>query len=680
MSSRALRKAQREKEEQDRLKQLEAEARALEEEQEESEEDETPAPTIQKSAFAMLEEEGDESAEVVDHSEEDHEPAPVPAVTATPKTTSSKKNKKKKKKVKGASAQEPADQEDELDEIDAALKQLSTNGKGAETATATASSTEKVNEECRLLAIDTTHLHAQNEMKRLFGRAALEQDEDEDAPAPAGGAGGNRRQQRRVQHVGLAAALRGHRQDGRSGLAAMALRRNIFVQGKEEWPSAASGGLGMEITEKLADGIVLYRFVHNSTYKSVQRDFHTCVASMDPQRMIVLLQHNPYHISTLLQVSEIAKQERDPATAGDLLSRALFSFGRAVHSTFPKALAEGRARLDFRYASNREFYLAVWRYTQNLAMRALWRTVYEWTKLLLALDPTNDPYALSLVLDHYALRSNQHNSYLALSRSQLFPQPLPPQLLLSQSLAELRAGNKSQAQRVLFKTITQHPYLPARILQELNQTPSPGIWGAQPRTDHENLLTELYAVRAKDIWNSADALAFLLETSAAVQRDVVPAAAPDTREISRNEARHVLLCDEPKFIELIPRKLSQALESSGDPLPPDDRIITEEEESMVDQLNDGHMDGSMEWDPRDILRYLRLAGRNDPRLQEEEMMALAERLEQAGAGGVGLDEVRQRLEDIQQRLGEAYADGADGDDVEGGNRRARVEDASDDEA
>ncbi|SMY29636.1 unnamed protein product [Zymoseptoria tritici ST99CH_1A5] len=673
MSSRALRKAQREKEEQDRLKQLEQEARALEEDQEESEEEEVPAATIKKSAFAMLEEEGEDDAEPeADDTDEDDEPAPVPAATVTPKGSSSKK-KKKKKKAKAGITQEVGAKEEDLDEIDAALKQLSTNGKASETATATASAAEKVNEECRLLAIDTTHLHAQNEMKRLFGRAALEQDEDEDAPAPPGAAGGNRRQNRRVQQVGLAAALRGNRQDGRSGLAAMALRRNIFVQGKEEWPSAASGGLGMEITEKRSDGTVLYRFVHNSTYKSVQREFHTCVASMDPQRMIILLQHNPYHISTLLQVSEIAKQERDPATAGDLLSRALFSFGRAVHSTFPKALAEGRARLDFRYAANREFYLAVWRYSQNLAMRALWRTVYEWSKLLLALEPANDPYALSLVLDHYALRSNQHTSYLALSRSQLFPQPLPPQLLLSQSLAEFRAGNDSQAQRLLFKTVTQHPYLPARLLQELNQTPSPGIWGAQTRTDHENLLTELYAIRAKDIWNSADALAFLLETCAAVQRDVVPPAAPDTREISRNEARHVLLCDEPKFIELIPRKLSQMLESTGDPLPPEDRITTEGEETVIESMHDGSEDM---WDARSILRLL---GRNGQNAQgggnQEEVLDLLNRVE-AGAEEEDLDEIRQRLEEMIR--GEAQAVGDTVADER--QRRARVEDASDDEA
>ena len=48
----------------------------------------------------------------------------------------------------------------------------------------------------------------------------------------------------------------------------------------------------MEIVEKRADGTVEYKFVHNRMYQDVQRQFSVCVASMDPERMIALLQHN----------------------------------------------------------------------------------------------------------------------------------------------------------------------------------------------------------------------------------------------------------------------------------------------------------------------------------------------------------------------------------------------------
>ena len=66
--------------------------------------------------------------------------------------------------------------------------------------------------------------------------SALEQRDDDQPEVPAN-QGGNRRQQRRMQQMDLARALRGHgAQGGRSGgLVAAALRRNLFIQGKEEW-------------------------------------------------------------------------------------------------------------------------------------------------------------------------------------------------------------------------------------------------------------------------------------------------------------------------------------------------------------------------------------------------------------------------------------------------------------
>lgn len=573
MSSRALRKAQREKEEQDRLKQLEKDAQDLEEEEED---DEPVVAPPRKSAFAMLQDNEDAEA---NEPEEDTDEAEAATTEATPAVAESKapskKKKKKKKKAKGA-AQTPEESEadKQLDEIDAALKELSTKGHAAHSGTTTAGVDPGVNEASRLLAIDTNHLHAQNEMRRLFGRAALESQEEDQPEQQA--VGGNRRQQRRVQQVGLAQALRGQRPEGRSGgLAAMALRRNIFISGKEEWPVATGGGLGMEVEEKRADGTVLYRFVHNTAYQDVQSQFETCVASMDPNRLVALLRLNPYHISTLLQVSEIAKQERDHATSGDLLERALFSFGRAVHSTFAKNLAEGKARLDFRRAENREFWLASWRYMQNLTMRATWRTVYEWARLLLSLSPEDDPYALWLVLDQYALRSRQDLDYLNISRNASFKSVHHdmPNVQLSQGLAEHRAGNQGKGKQALFTAIGRFPWVVARLMHELGLDAPPAVWGKEPRSQREKFYAEMYTINAKDLWNTPEASNLLVEVASAVPPDT-PAAPVDANEITRNEARHALLSDNTTLIALVPRKYTSELESASDPLPPDDAFMS----------------------------------------------------------------------------------------------------------
>ena len=569
MSSRALRKAQREREEQEQLQKLQAER------EEEEEDDEEVAAPAQKSAFAMLGEvEGDEEQDEEEEAGAEGEGGVAleqEPVQSTPASAPSKK-KRKKKKGKGAGKAAPAEKEEPVDEIEAALKELSTKP-GASGMTTSGINTS-TNEASKLLAIDTSHLHAQNEMRRLFGRAALEQNDDDDQP-DNGNVGGNRRQQRRVQQVGLAQALRGQRgQGGRAGgLAGLGLRRNIFIQGKEEWPVATGGGLSMEVVEKSADGTIEYRYVHNRAYQDVQSQFESCVASMDPNRLVVLLQHNPYHISTLLQVSEIAKQEGDHATSGDLLERALFSFGRAVHSTFAKTLADGKARLDFRRPENREFWLASWRYMQNLSMRATWRTVYEWAKLLLSLAPEDDPYAIWLVLDQYAVRSQQSLDYLNISRNPTFRNVHQnmPNVQLSQGLAEYRAGNKSKGQQALFTAIGRYPWVVFRLMQELSIQPPPSIWGVEPRTDREKFIAELYATRAKDLWNTPEMSALLTEIASALPPETRHAD-PDTADIGLNEARQILLSDTPALTALIPRSYTAQLTSASDPLPPPDSI------------------------------------------------------------------------------------------------------------
>lgn len=718
MSSRALRKAQREREEEERLQKLQ--------QQEDEEADDAGEEGIQpakKSAFAMLGEEDDDEDEnggaAVDVNQDDTV-SEAPAATSAPKPSSKKKKKKKKAKGGGGTPARDVAEAEDMDEIDKALKQLSTHGNAAQAGSTAAGVDVSVDEASRLLAIDTNHLHAQNEMRRLFGRAALEQDDD-DQPEQHAAVGGNRRQQRRVQQAGLAQALRGQGgAGGRSGgLAAMALRRNIFIQGKEEWPVATGGGLGMEVEEKRADGTVLYRFVHNGTYQGVQHQFETCVESMDPNRLVLLLQHNPYHISTLLQVSEIAKQDRDHSTSGDLLERALFSFGRAVHSTFAKNLDAGKARLDFARQENREFWLASWRYMQNLSMRATWRTVYEWAKLLLSLSPEEDPYALWLVLDQYALRSRQDLDYLNISRNPTFKavHDSMPNVQLSQGLAEWRAGNKGKGKQALFTAIGRFPWVVASLMYELALDPPPAVWGKEPRTEKEKLYSELYATRAKDLWNTPETSTLLNEVASALPPDT-PSAEPDAAKVSLNEARHVLLSDTPALIALLPRHLTARLTSASDPLPPDDglpsyltsrmrtpaaqRPLGDPAESL-DELEGlyGFFSNLFPWfNPgRDAARAAAGERHEDDPIgpegqavgedAEPSLEDITRRLQESGVSAEIVMQRRHRMVQLRQHLiaegFEAESRGApvgDGDAVDEGEddgMRARVEDATDEE-
>lgn len=297
MSSRTLRKLQREKEHQKQLENLN------EHNDEPESEEGAPAPRA-LNAFDMLN--GEEDDEPIESkgisSSESEEEAPAPntnkreSKARTSDKQKGKKSKKKKGKKKGkeveqdkspaVGSQKPVDEASQLDEIDLALRSLSANS-NAGPKTPVGPAIDETNLQLyRLLAVETKHLNALNEMKRLFGNVVLE-NEDE-------GAGTPRRRGRGPQQLDLGGALAArHSPVSRGqGLAGLALRRNVFMQGKEEWPKAAGGGLAMELVEKMEDGTVEYRFIHNTIYQDVQRQFESCVESMDPQRMISMLQFN----------------------------------------------------------------------------------------------------------------------------------------------------------------------------------------------------------------------------------------------------------------------------------------------------------------------------------------------------------------------------------------------------
>lgn len=308
MSSRALRRAQKELEERKQLEQLEQDARDDESDEEEAAPTSQPKPSL----FALLggadeneEEDDDDNGDGDDrgddtgngHAHVDSKgDASDDQVKPAPAAKPSKKSKKKKKKAKGKTKppQEPEKTVSGLDEIDQALLalNLSSNHRGGDDADQlTSTISEEMQQLYTVLSIDAQNLHAANEMRKLFGRAAVQGNEDEPA---------RQRQRGRGQQQGLAAAVAGRNAPGGRNLASLGLRRNIFIQGKEEWPRATTGGLGMEVVEKRSDGSVEYKFVHSRTYQSIQHQFERCVASMDPERMVQLLHFNrECQISTL---------------------------------------------------------------------------------------------------------------------------------------------------------------------------------------------------------------------------------------------------------------------------------------------------------------------------------------------------------------------------------------------
>ncbi|OJD13268.1 hypothetical protein AJ78_06263 [Emergomyces pasteurianus Ep9510] len=569
MSSRALRKLQKQQEQEVANASLD-----------ESDDDlhVFQKPRTKFNAFDLLDSSSQDAQDPSDIEASITESVQTPTPLAPSKPTDTKKRKKKKKRTKNAAgateskvAVGPDAEESELDEIDRALKALSSKSPlqtdDVNLSTRGNAADERLSEELdELLAIDPRRLNAINEMKKLFGNVVLE-NTNETARTGTG-------RRNRNQPVDLGRALTGRYNPVSRGqdLAGAALRKNVLMQAKDEWPRATSGGLGMEVVTKLSASQTEYKLVHNTAYKDVQRQFEICVDSMEPERMIYHLQYNPYHISSLLQVSEIAKHQGDHAVAGDLLERALFNIGRSVHSSFSNRLQQGKARLDFNVAANRELWLAGWRYIKNLEMKGTLKTAYEWAKLLLSLN-LDDPYSINLIIDMLAIRGREHDHFIKLCSHPFFSGRWEnfPNIQCSLALAYFLQSKPAECRSQLRKAMSRYPWIFCRLAQELNIEPIPErIWGVRAPNESHELFCELYIARAKDIWNTPEAISVLVEVGDTLTTNKEYVEAP---EITLGVARHVLLSDILSATTHLPRYFAAGRISASDPLPPGEPIM-----------------------------------------------------------------------------------------------------------
>ncbi|KAK6347591.1 hypothetical protein TWF718_005429 [Orbilia javanica] len=519
MSTRALRKAQQRAEE-ERLAALAASPLSKDtskdaEEDEESEDDggeeQEEAPVVSKkpNLFAMLEaelEDEDGGAGADDQDEDDEDDLPEPPSTTSTSTAPSKskrKSKKKKNKNKGKSkaidedTQKYSIADKDFDKALQSLKSTTLSPSSSSSTTAQGTTSSPSSLLSSLLNIDPRHLDLETEMRKLFGRSATrENPQDTTNRLP-----------------------RGPRNLPGAMSRALSTRRNPFVQPGENWPRDSSGGLSMDLLSKsTTDNTISFKYSHSRAYQETQRQFLLCVRSMDPGRMVAHLGSHPYHISTLLQTSHIAlTQSNDHTTSQTLLSRALFSLGRSSHSVFPTSLTSGLARLPFSYFENRELYFSAWKYILSLSRRGLWRTGLEFIRLLLQLDPVNDPLCLLLIIDQYALKSRCSDILLSLSSTPLLKPTWSssPNIAYSLSLAEFMAGNQDAAKSKLAEAITTYPWLLTKLhgaLSAENATrPLPEeLWGLLPPTETDTLLAEMYTLRMGDLWNIPEHAQFLL--------------------------------------------------------------------------------------------------------------------------------------------------------------------------
>lgn len=100
------------------------------------------------------------------------------------------------------------------------------------------------------------------------------------------------------------------------------------------------------------------------------------------------------------------KMSEDHAMASELIEHAILALETSFHSMF--SLTAGYCRLDYRRQENRALFVTLFKHAQYLEGRACPRTALEVAKLILSFDPENDPLAMILVIDYFALRAQQY--------------------------------------------------------------------------------------------------------------------------------------------------------------------------------------------------------------------------------------------------------------------------------
>lgn len=617
MSSRQLKKLRKQQE----LANLQKAAASDDEEASDLEPEPVKPRASGFSAFAALgdgndeDNDDDEPQEPETIANESPKPAPE-AVTPAKKSKKSKKKKKAKKIEEEAPAVTGSKAQDEgLDEIDRALKELNMSPAPDAAKEGNSQTTPYSHELAKLLSINTHHLKVLNEMRALFGRETIEAARAEDEAE----AQQNRRQRQVPQNVDLETFLK-----GRPGqkMSEVLIRRNPFIQGKDTWPRASAGGLSMEALVSESSNFVEYKFSHDKTYDELEAKFFAYVQLHDPMQIVYFLHRNPYHVSSLIQVSRIAKQDQNSALSADLCERALFTIGRVTLSTFRKRIEQGTARMSFDRPENRQFWLAGYHYIKSLLQKGTYRTALEWTKLFISIAP-EDEYGMMNWTHALAIRAHQAQWFVDLCGAGYFETwRLHMREYYKQTLvlAKLQLKDVGGARIALLKGMEELPWLYSSLYSALNLDTPKAVWGIRPRDGNEELYTELYINTAKDLWNNTQAVSLLKEAGDLAQK-VDAKSLPKARDIPLSIGRFVYLDNTPALMSLVPKSMLHATPNFDfDPLPPPKQLNVFSSEAQ-----------KLPWDaPTDFWQTAN-AGM-DPRMRQIMDQAMAQAAERAVDG------------------------------------------------
>lgn len=248
------------------------------------------------------------------------------------------------------------------------------------------------------LSLDPRNLDPGIELRRQFGSAAIKAYQSEASSSSSHSSGARARAQANNPNLKV---------------------RSLLCTPKDYWApiNRSFTGMSMDVLDSSTHGRIC-EWKHSKAYRQVQMQFLQAVRSYDPNSLVALLRVYPYHVDTLLQLSEYSRHQGDLGQAADFNDRALFALERCASPYFTSCLSSttsGPPLVNFNKIENRAFYLAIHRNIGFLGRRGTWRTALEWSKLLLGLGQDGeDHHAALLWIDFLAIKSRQHRWLLEL--------------------------------------------------------------------------------------------------------------------------------------------------------------------------------------------------------------------------------------------------------------------------
>jgi hypothetical protein len=161
-----------------------------------------------------------------------------------------------------------------------------------------------------------------------------------------------------------------------------------------------------------------FEFEPSDTYDVLEMEYHDVVSTFDPENVAVFVQRCPFYPPALLQLSAMCEAQGEFQHAHTLVTRALQVFQASFHPDFD--ILRGSSRLPFSNPTNECFYRCLTKHAQLLGKKGCCRTALEISKLIFSLSPTDDAGNSLLLLDFYALRSEQYHFLLELAGASPF--------------------------------------------------------------------------------------------------------------------------------------------------------------------------------------------------------------------------------------------------------------------